>query len=210
MGKDARSKNSAPQTAEVRAANRLRQLRLDKGLTLTQLAKMAGLSQAFLSRVENHKLSIPISGLERVARCLEVSISAFFEEAKEAAPIVLCRKGQGLRKNFRGSQRMVLQLLAAFKSGKLMEPVLTEIPTFRNPVKPISHAGEEFDYLIRGEVDFLYGKQVIRLREGDSVYYDATVPHAVRAIKGRRGLLLVVVASKDYLFHGDITKLLKG
>jgi len=55
------NQKSLLQTAEVRVANRLRQLRIDKGLTLSELATSAGLSQAFLSRIENHLPSFPNS-----------------------------------------------------------------------------------------------------------------------------------------------------
>ena len=68
-----------------------------------------------------------------------------------------------------------------------------------------THAG---DYVLKGECDLLYGKDTIRLRTGDAVYYDATVPHAARMVKGKSCRLLAVVASRDYLFHGDLTRLL--
>jgi len=204
------NQKSLLQTAEVRVANRLRQLRIDKGLTLSELATSAGLSQAFLSRIENHKLSIPISGLEKLAQVLNVPIRTFFEEAQEIAPIVLCRKGKGVRKHFREPQSLIFELLAVSKPGKLMEPMLLDIPHATEPLKLISHPGDEFNYVVEGELYFLYGKQKILLKKGDSVYYDATIPHAMRSIPHRRGVILSVIASKDYLFHGDLTNFLKG
>jgi transcriptional regulator with XRE-family HTH domain len=210
ISKKSKDEKSLVQTAEVRIASRLRKLRLDKGLTLTQLAGKAGLSQAFLSRVENHKLSIPISGLERLAHALEVSISTFFEEEQVTSPIVLCRAGKGIRQHCRGHKSFLLELLAASKRGKLMEPLLVDIATATRPMQLISHAGEEFNYVVKGEIYLIYGKQEIHLKEGDSVYYDAMVPHAARPLPKRPGLILSIVASKDYLFHGDLTNLLKG
>ena len=73
-----------------------------------------------------------------------------------------------------------------------------------------SHGGEEFDYLLEGECRFIYGKEVIHLHRGDAIYYDATVPHAAHPMKGKPGRMLVVVASRDYLFHGDLSRLLNG
>src|SRR5688500_15739548 len=58
---------SKPKSAEIKLANRLRQLRQDKQLTLKDLATAAGMSQAYLSRVENHKVSLTIAGLEQLA-----------------------------------------------------------------------------------------------------------------------------------------------
>ena len=69
--------------------------------------------------------------------------------------------------------------------------------------------GEELNYILEGECEFVYGKERIRLRQGDAVYYDATVPHLVQSIKKTNPCkVLAVVASKDYLFHGDLTRLL--
>ena len=61
---------------------------------------------------------------------------------------------------------------------------------------------------MKGEMDLVYGNETIRLKEGDSCYYDATIPHGARAAKGHTCRILVVVASRDYLFHGDLTRLL--
>jgi quercetin dioxygenase-like cupin family protein len=73
-----------------------------------------------------------------------------------------------------------------------------------------SHSGEEFNYVLEGECLLIYGDDRIHLREGDCVYYDASIPHAAHAIKGSPSRLLVVVSSRDYLFHGDLSRLLRG
>ena len=198
------------QSVEVRIADRVRQLRSDKGLTLTQLAQAAGMSQAFLSRVENHKVSLTIAGLERLACALDTPMSAFFDEAESTAPIVFCGAGQGIKGRLRGPQGFLYEVLAAGKKGKLMEPVVVDVASSKTPMPLKSHAGEEFNYVLGGECQMIYGKDVIELRAGDAVYYDATVPHAARAIKDKPCRLLAVVASRDYLFHGDLSRLLKG
>ena len=197
-------------TAEVRVANRLRQLRGDKGLTLKELASSAGMSQAYLSRVENHKASLPISGLERLARALGVSMGVFFEEDHRALPITVCRAGQGSKGRLRGPRGLVYEMLASKKGGKLMEPLLIEITSAPRSMPLAAHPGEELNYVIEGEFILLYGKEQIRLRAGDAAYYDASVPHAARRIDGKPCKLLSVVASRDYVFHGDLTQLLQG
>ena len=206
----ARIVHAAPRTAEVRVANRLRQLRTDKGLTLKHLATRAGMSQAFLSRVENHKVSLPIAGLERLAKALGVPMVTFFEEDQRALPITVCRAGRGNKGRLRGKRGFVYEMLAAEKSGKLMEPLLVDIASAPEPMPFRSHPGDEFNYVLKGEFLLLYGKDAIRLTEGDACYYDATVPHAARPIRGKPGVILAVVASRDYLFHGDLSQLLQG
>jgi transcriptional regulator with XRE-family HTH domain len=194
--------------AEMAVAERLKQLRTEKGLTLSQLASAAGCSAAFLSRLENHRISVPIASLERLALALGVSISVFFENTAETLPLVLCRRGTGARSLLRGSRGFPFESLAGRKMGKLMEPIIVEVTPKKPAPKPRPHAGEEFDYILEGECDLIYGRQRIRLRRGDAVYYDARVPHMAVAVKNTVCRILVVVASRDYLFHGDLTRLM--
>ena len=195
--------------AEVRLADRLRQLRADKGLTLRELASQAGVSPAFLSRVENHKVSLTIAGLEQLAAALGVAIATFFEEDRRTLPIALCRAGQGPTGRLRGRKGFLYELLASDKKGKLMEPLLVDVGSSgEQPLR--SHPGDEFNYVLSGECTLVYGKQQIVLREGDAVYYDASVPHAAHRVKGRPCRLIAVVASRDYLFHGDLSRLMNG
>lgn len=202
------AKRTSCGVAEMNVAERLRQIRLEKGLTLARLAEAAKLSSAFLSRVENHKISIPIASLERVARALCVPMKVFFEDDSERVLISVCRNGEGPRGRIRGAHGFAFEYLVAGKRGKLMEPILIDLSSASAPVPPKPHAGEEFDYVLEGECVLTFGKETIQLRRGDSVYYDATVPHAARAVGDGPCKLLTVLVSRDYLFHGDLSRLL--
>ncbi len=199
-----------PKSAEIKLASRLRQLRKEKHLTLEQLAMSAGMSQAYLSRVENHKVSLTIAGLEQLAAALNVPMAVFFDDDGRNVPILHCLAGQGERRRFRGPDSFVFEMLAAAKKGKLMEPLIIDPQTARQPMPLQAHSGEEFNYVLSGECMLLHGDNQIRMRTGDSAYYDASVPHAAHAIKGRPCKLLAVVSSREYLFHGDLSRLLKG
>ena len=194
------------QTAEVRVADRLHQLRQDQGLTFAKLASASAMSEAFLSRVENHKASLPIAGLERVSKALGVPLAAFFAEDDSQMPVSVCRAGCGRKGRLRGPRGFIFEMLAGEKKGKMIAPI---IAVASKPMPLKSHPGDEYDYVLEGECDLLYGKEVLRLRRGDAVYYDATVPHAAHAIKGKPCRIPAVVASRDHLFHGDLPRLLK-
>lgn len=195
--------------AEVRVAARMHRLRNDKGLTLAQLAERSGISSPFLSRVENHKASLTIASLERIAAALGVPMGFFFEEDELSQPIVICRSGTGSRKRLRGPSGLVLEMLAGDKRAKLMEPLVVDLTTATD-VSLKSHPGEEFNFVLSGECDLMFGDQSIRLLAGDSAYYDASVPHAASVPSGLHCRILAVVASRDYLFHGDLTRLLNA
>ncbi len=197
-----------PMTAEVRLAHRLRQFRVDKGLKLKELAESASMSQALLSRMEHHKVSVTIAALERLSKALGVPMSAFFEEDDRTLPITISRGGHGAPGRIKGPGGYAYEMLASQKRGKLMEPLIVDLASAR-PMAIKSHSGEEFDYILEGECLLLYGRDEIHLKTGDSAYYDATVPHAARMIGDGPCKVLVVVASRDYVFHGDLTLLLK-
>jgi len=204
------SSNGVLASAEIRLASRLRQLRTDKRLTLTELAIAAGMSQAYLSRVENHKVSLTIAGLEQLAVALGVPMTVFFEADSRTLPITVCRASDGSKKRFRGPDGFLFEMLASAKIGKLMEPLVVDLSTARKPMPLKAHSGEEFNHILSGQCVLLYGENRIRLGEGDSVYYDASIPHTAHPVRGKPCRLLSVVASRDYLFHGDLTRLLNG
>jgi len=205
-------KNSAenPAKAEIRVAKRLRELRLDQGLTLRDLAARAQISEATLSRAENHRISISIGMLERLAAALNVPIATFFEEDERTVPIAVCRAGRGTKGRLRGIRGFRYEMLAATRKSKLMEPLIVDIASPPKPMELKSHPGDQFNYVLEGEYRLIYGKEEIYMRTGDAVYFDANVPHASRSVDGNPCKLLMMVSSRDYLFHGDISNLLKG
>ncbi len=194
---------------DEKVAATVRSLRVQQGLSLSALAKAAHLSSAYLSRVENHLASLTLQNLAMVAAALNVPVSAFFNEESMALPLVVVRAGQGKMQRMAGRKALRMELLAAEKRGKLMEPIVVEFTPERTPQALRSHPGEEFNLIVSGECRFLYGKEQISLHPGDSVYYDASVPHAVQATGTKPCRLIAVVASRDYLFHGDLSKLLQ-
>lgn len=209
MRKKSKAINTSPDLVEVKVVDRLSALRKEQGLTLRELGSKAGLSDAYLSRLENHKTAVTILSLSRLAKALGTSISVFFEDDSVDRRLVLCRAGKGKLIKLRGPANLQTKVLAHEKPGKLMEAILVDLGTAKKPMEPASHSGEEFNYILEGECELQYGKERIHLTKGDSVYYDGNVPHQLYPRKGKKCLILAVLASKDYLYHGDLSRLLK-
>lgn len=193
---------------EVCVARRIVRLRREKNLTQGKLAQLCGLSPAYLSRVESNQAALTLSGLAKVAAALEIPATALLDEETSSAPLSLHRS-DGRMKLLRGRGSHAHQMLAANKKGKLMEPLLIEVARTPSAGRQWAHAGEEFDYLLEGTCTFFYGKERFTLHAGDAVYYDASVPHGIVRAGAARARLLVVVSARDYLFHGDIQRLLR-
>lgn len=209
MPASGKSATTKPLAVEERVAATMRSLREQQGLTLAALAAAADLSPAYLSRVENNSASLTLQNLSRVAAALQVPTAAFFEEKDVPRPLVVTRRGAGRRRAMHGLPGISMELPAADKQGKLMEPLLVEIKPRRAAPKLRAHPGEEFNLVLEGGCEFFYGQERLTLAAGDTLYYDATVPHGMRATGSVPCRLLAVVASRDYLFHGDISRLLQ-
>jgi len=198
-----------PKLVAVKVADRLASLRREQGLTLRELAQRCGLSESYVSRIENHKSAISIDNLNRAALVLGVPVTYFFEGAVTDRPLTVCRAGKGKAIRLSNSKGLLIKMLAAEKRSKLMEPFVVDLTSSMEPQKRSTHSGDEFLYVLEGECMFHFGKDSIRLGKGDSVYYDPRIPHLAEPIGGGECTVLAVVASRSYLFHGDITRLLK-
>lgn len=198
-----------PSSVDGRVARRIAALRQEVGLTLRELGAKTGLSDAYLSRVENGQTAVTLASLEKLAAVFATPIVTFFDEETAPKNLVLCRAGAGSQARFRGRTGTLVHLLAEEKHAKLMEPLIVDVASAPRPVKPLGHAGEEFNYVISGRCTFLFGDEKHILSAGDSVYFDATTPHAVHAIKREPCQLLAVVTSRDFQIHRDISKVLE-
>ncbi len=204
-----RNRSSDPiPTLDVCVARRIVRLRQEKNLTQAKLARLCGISPAYLSRVESNQASLTLSGLAKVAAALEIPATALIDEDAPTAPLSLHRSHDKM-KLLRGRGSHAHQMLAADKKGKLMEPLLVDVSRTSAAGRQWSHAGEEFDFLLEGTCTFFYGKEQFTLHAGDAVYYDASVPHGMVRTSASPARLLVIVSARDYLFHGDIQRLLR-
>jgi len=199
---------SNPSTAELNAARKIASLRKESRMTLKTLGDASGLSDTYLSRVENGKTAISIANLSKVATALGVDLSTFFDSPESTAPLIVRRAGDGKKIRFRTRYGIRARLLAEEKRDKLMEPIWLDISSAKKEMPLQSHSGQEFIHILKGRCRFRFAKQTLELNEGDSVYFDSNVDHAAIAIPGVECQAITVVTSRDYHFHGDIVKLL--
>ncbi|KQQ05763.1 MULTISPECIES: cupin domain-containing protein [unclassified Rathayibacter] len=164
---------------------RIRALRLEQSLSLRQLASRSGLSVGFLSQVERGLSSIALSSLHSVADALGVSLAALFGEKTPAATqetvspdeVVFTISRAGERPARRESTGRHYELLSARSPGLVLEPMLVYIEPGGAKEAASPHAGEEFAYVLRGELIYEVAGREHRLGPGDSLYLRSNVPH---------------------------------
>jgi transcriptional regulator with XRE-family HTH domain len=174
-------------------------IRNQKNITIEQLAERCGFSAEMMAKIEQDQ-SIPSLGhLIKVARALGVRLGTFLDDMDNLEPVVTRNSTlkQGIsfsNKNSLASAHLDFYPMASDKSGRHMEPFIVEI----NPSAPAdfsqsSHEGEEFIYVLKGNVEISYGKNTYLLNEGDSIYYDSLVDHHVHAADNASAKILAVV-----------------
>ncbi len=184
---------------KLKLGEKIKTLRLQKHLTLRQVADKTSLSIPLLSQVENNAVSPPVATLLKIAKALEVSIGYFFREEEATDKIAVVRKDERQRV-FRplhkrhGEGGYNYEALAYTRNAKHMEPFFVEFePRKKEELTFLNHRGEEFVFLFKGKLAFYAQGREIILNPGDSLYFDADLPHAFRALQGKKAQAIVVV-----------------
>jgi transcriptional regulator with XRE-family HTH domain len=149
------------------------------GLTISELAKAAGMSAGMLSKIENGATSPSLSSLQALSRALHVPVTSLFKGYEEIRDASFVKAGQGLTIERRGTRAgHQYQLLGHSPHGPVMvEPYIVSL-TESSDVFPIfQHAGLEFLYMLEGEVIYRHGDKTFRMQPGDSLFFDAEAPH---------------------------------
>ena len=149
----------------------LRQLRLRRSLSLAQVARRVGISVGFLSALERSHMSASVSTLRKLARFYKTNILDFFDAAESNSRLV----PSGKRKVLEAGPGVRMELLAW--GNTVMEPHLFRVAPGAGSGDSYTHEGEEFLYVLRGELMITLEKDEFRLKAGDSFYFESTTPH---------------------------------
>ncbi len=153
---------------------RIKDLRLAAELTQEELANRAKLTKGFISQIENDQTSISLDSLIDILDALGLSIGEFFAEDGESDRITFTKTDR-IPLNGRGA--MSFELLIPGSTNLLMDPILVTLaPGESLPVED-PHNGEEFGFLLSGQMVIKYGKKSFRLKKDDCFYFEADKTH---------------------------------
>ncbi len=177
---------------------RLAALRQIEGYSIAAFAEKMGVSADDLTAYEAGQRDFSFSFLYTAAGLLGVDVMDILSgDSPKLSGCCLVRRGQGFaidrRKNY-----SYKHLAYTFK-GKLSEPFMVTVePTSEDkPPEQHAHTGQEFDYMVEGQMRFYLGDLSYDLNEGDSVYYDSGLPHAMQALGKTPATFLAVVMKGD-------------
>lgn len=181
--------------------DKLRMLRLRRGMGLAQLASHTGFSTAMLSRLENGRLVPTLPTLTRIALVFNVGLDYFFTDPRKRHVVAVARKSERMHfpadpkadavpwhfetLDFRANERKLNGFLAHFH------------PQPAEKVKLHFHRGVELLYLIEGELEMTIGVDTFRLGSGDAIYLDAMQKHGYRSLVEGPCTAIVVTAGES-------------
>ncbi len=150
---------------------RLRRLRTQRGVGLAEVAAAAGISVGFLSALERSQMSASVGTLRRLARYYRTNILDFFDATDLNTRLVRPPK----RKVLEAGPGVRMELLAW--GNKVMEPHLFRIAAQAGSGESYAHEGEEFLFVLRGELKIALANEEYHLKRGDSFYFESATPH---------------------------------
>ncbi len=178
---------------------KIKEFRKFRNIERPDLALQANLDIAQLEDIEE-KGTVPSLGhLIKISRALGVRIGTFLDDQEKIGPVVVKAGEEKSSSSFStmddsSREHLNFYSLAQAKAGRHMEPFVVEIEaSSESDYKLSSHEGEEFIYVLEGEVEINYGKEIYHLKKGDTIYLDSVVTHNVHAAASQSAKILAVV-----------------
>ncbi|MEJ2061264.1 MAG: XRE family transcriptional regulator [Gammaproteobacteria bacterium] len=158
----------------------LRKQRLAQGLTLADVAALAGVSRGMLSKIENGQVSTSLETLHQIVSALGMTLTQLFRDfdvPEGSAQHV--KSGEGLEVVRRGTKRGHTYHLLAYDQGpqKQIEPFLITMDDASEVFPTFTHPGIEFIYMLEGCIVYRHGRDTYRLNPGDSLTFQGSIPH---------------------------------
>jgi len=190
---------------QARPGAAMKALRTERGMTLTELSALTGMTASTLSKVENGKVALTFEKLMRISEGLKVDVTQLIGAPAMEAPKVhggmrrsITRAGEGRAIEMpRGNYLYV----AAELLSKRITPIIGDV--FAKTLEDyggelMRHAGEEYVYVLEGTLELhteMYTPA--RLEQGDSVYFDSQMGHAYLAVGDRPCRILSICAPAE-------------
>ena len=158
--------------------NKLKELRVLKGLTQEELADRSELSKGFISQLERNLTSPSITTLMDILQCLGTSIGEFFNEAPDEQIVF--------------GKQDYFEKLSDTAQKNTIEPIYLTLQAGGSTCPDTPHEGEEFGYVLQGAVSIHLGNKTYKAKKGESFYYTADKTHF---LSSKNGATLIWVSS---------------
>lgn len=175
----------------------IRRLRKEKKLTLVEISEKTGVAQATLSRIETGTMIGTVESHQKVADILGVSLAELYSGVDPRHDQIAHLKQETDRKITHHTKSLQVELLTQESSKKKITPLLVTLQPEAETAHEKNERGvEKFIYVLEGEVKATIEKDEFVLKQGETLYFDASLPHQILNQKKLSRLLIAVSPSK--------------
>lgn len=177
-----------------RIAQKIKATRLAKGLTMQELCSRAMISKGLLSKIENSRTIPSLPVFINLIRSLDVSLKEFFEDMAllngKDFVVIRGKDYKSITKEGRPGFHYLHILSQNIPGCTLEVALLTVEPGAKG--RPTTTDGFEFKYLLSGNCQYQINEEIVKLEQGDSIYFDASKPHLPINSSRKETVMLVV------------------
>ena len=172
-------------------SGRIKELREIMEMSAMDLAADIHVPLETYNKYESGEQDIPISVLYAIAGRLGTDVTVLMTgEGPRMESAAVCRSEKGVQvERYPGYE---YSSLAYNFKGRTMEPLLVSLDSSRPPAGQVSHSGQEFNYVLEGRMKVSVGKAEYILAKGDSIYFDASLPHSQSAADGAAQFITII------------------
>jgi transcriptional regulator with XRE-family HTH domain len=184
---------------------RIKSLRTRKQMSLDDVSRESGIPRSIIAGIEDLSVSPPLGNIISLAKIFKVSVGDVFGDSADAPFCIVRSNDRKTVSRFSPaggkSGGYGYESLGHQKQNRQMEPFLVTLTPVEDPklVEPNQHVGEEFLFVLEGQVDIKLSGHTEILNPGDSVYYDSNLPHVVSCHGNDPATILAVIYAKKEL-----------
>ncbi len=183
-----------------KVALRIHEMRQIMGYTSARMAELTEVSEELYRAYESGSVDLPFTFIHKCAKAYGIEITDLLEgHSAKLSGYTVTRKGEGITTS--AEDGTIIQAIASQFRKKLAAPYWVTYPYSEElqskPIHTVTHAGQEFDMVIKGSLRFRVGEHEEILREGDSIFFNSSTPHGMIAIDNQDCVFLSVVMASD-------------
>jgi transcriptional regulator with XRE-family HTH domain len=178
----------------VKLGQAIKQFRKEKDMTIKELAEKAGISIGLVSKIENFRTIPSLPVLLAIAEGLDVNLAELVKHiqgAEKAAWLIVRKEEREFVERESSSGFSYEKLIDSEISGSIFQSFIVTLKKGAQR-EVVATDGDEFLFVIKGSLDFKIAEDVLRLNEGDSIFFDGSLPH-VPINPGDEDLVFLVI-----------------
>jgi len=177
----------------LEVSRRIKEFRLEKRLTVQELADRSGVSKGLISQIENGRSIPSLPVLFGIIQSLEMAVSSFFGGLNLQTPNVLVQRKKDYESFTKEDAKGFLykRIFVKNVSASTLDFVILELSK-HSKREEVSTDAFEYKYIIQGECEYLINGERYALREGDSLFFDGRLPHLPRNTGSDKCIMLIV------------------